>query len=124
MLKLKRAILPLGVLFALMGGLFAVPTLSAVEQQPPVAKKKHHRGAKPTPRHKLVSAPKHVVVSATPSQVAYVPKQLSYWLNNNDGDCVTEEEAFARDCTGIFIQDATVKTWATKNGYLEGANLT
>jgi len=47
------------------------------------------------------------------------------WLNDVDGDCVTAEEAFAKACYSpeIFITDATVQAWATKNGVLNGANL-
>src|SRR5258708_5697313 len=29
-----------------------------------------------------------------PASVAYVPKKISYWLNNQYGCCVTTEEAF------------------------------
>lgn len=83
-------------------------------------------GAKPTSRHKLLSAPQHKITRASLAQVAYIPKQLSFWLNNEDGDCVTAEEAFKCACQvpEIFIQDSTVETWARKNGDLDGANLT
>jgi hypothetical protein len=48
------------------------------------------------------------------------------WHNDVDGDCVTAEEAFAKACNSpeIFITDATVLAWATKNGVLNGAELT
>lgn len=82
------------------------------------------RGAKPCPRHVLAAAtpfkPLHDVL---PTQVAYVPTKLSYWLNNATGDCVTAEEAFNKAASGIFIQDSTVQTWAGKYGFLNGAML-
>jgi len=83
------------------------------------------RGARPTPRHKLAGATPHRIKGATPGQFAVIPSQLSFWLNNVDGDCVTAEEAFAKACYSpeIFIQDTTVKMWATAHGVLKGANL-
>ena len=83
------------------------------------------RGAFPSPRHRLAGAIPHRIVGATPSQFLWKPARLSMWLNDVDGDCVTAEEAFAKACYSpeIFITDATVKTWASKNGVLNGANL-
>jgi hypothetical protein len=53
------------------------------------------------------------------------------WLNDQFGDCVTAEEAFAKAAYSVmngqpevFIQDSVVQTWATQNGFLDGANLT
>jgi hypothetical protein len=49
------------------------------------------------------------------------------WHNDVDGDCVTAEEAFAKAAVTIpevFIADETVLAWATKNGVLNGADLT
>ena len=48
------------------------------------------------------------------------------WLNDVDGDCVTAEEAFAKACHSpeIFISDSEVGTWASKNGVLNGTDLT
>ena len=42
-----------------------------------------------------------------PAQFAYVPKQLSMWGNDQYGDCVSAEEAFAKACYSpeIFIDD-------------------
>jgi len=85
--------------------------------------KKFFRGAKPTPRHKLCAAVPHKTGNI-PAKVAYVPKTLSYWLNNQYGDCVTAEEAFNKDVSGIFIQDDVVQSWASANNFLDGANLT
>jgi len=83
------------------------------------------RGARPTPRYKLAGATPHKIRGRTPPQFAIIPSQLSYWLNDKYGDCVTAEEAFAKACYSpeIFIQDATVQTWATANGVLNGAYL-
>src|SRR5271156_92324 len=84
------------------------------------------RGARPSPRHRLASAMPHRIVGATPPQILWNPAKLSMWLNDVDGDCVTAEEAFAKACwvPEIFITDATVGAWATKNGVLNGADLT
>jgi hypothetical protein len=53
---------------------------------------------------------------------------MSMWLNGTYGDCVTAEEAFTKAChhvkPEIFITDETVKAWATKNGVLDGTDLT
>lgn len=84
------------------------------------------RGAIPTPRHKLAAAMPHRLLFSPPAQFAIVPKQLSMWGNDVDGDCVTAEEAFAKACYSpeIFIPEAAAVAWATANGYLNGAELT
>src|SRR5271155_196497 len=84
------------------------------------------RGARPSPRHRLASAFPHRILGATPPQILWKPSQLSMWLNDVDGDCVTAEEAFAKACHApeIFITDATVLAWATKNNALNGTELT
>lgn len=89
------------------------------------------RGAKPTPRHKLLAATPFRPTVAAPAQFAVVPKQLSMWLNDQVGDCVTAEEAYAKavwsvmsGLSELFVPDAEVKRWATKYGYLDGADLT
>lgn len=83
------------------------------------------RGARPSPRHRLASASPHRIVGVTPAQWLYKPSQLSMWLNDVDGDCVTAEEAFAKACNTpeIFISDPTVLAWAMKNNVLNGADL-
>lgn len=83
------------------------------------------RGAFPSPRHRLAAAIPHRIIGETPSQILWKPAQLSYWLNQVDGDCVTAEEAFAKGCGSppVFITDDTVQAWATKNGVLNGADL-
>lgn len=85
---------------------------------------KFMRGAKPSPRHKLAAAIPHIPAGTIPAQVAYVPAKLSYWLNNQYGDCVTAEEAFNKDVSGVFIQDNVVEQWASRGGFLDGAMLT
>jgi len=84
------------------------------------------RGAIPSPRHRLAAATPHIATFPAPLVFLSKPTQLSMWLNDVDGDCVTAEEAFAKGCgsSGIFITDATVEAWATKNGVLNGAELT
>lgn len=83
------------------------------------------RGAIPSPRHKLAAAAPHRIRGETPPEFLWLPSQLSMWLNDVDGVCVTAEEAFAKACSSpeIFITDATVKAWATKNNVLNGAEL-
>jgi hypothetical protein len=83
------------------------------------------RGAFPSPRHRLAGARPHVAVTPHPAQWLWTAVQLSMWLNDVDGDCVTAEEAFAKGCgpSGIFIPDAIVKAWATRNNVLNGADL-
>jgi hypothetical protein len=66
------------------------------------------------------TAPKNIVIS---SQFWIFPKKMSYWLNDQYGDCVTAQQAFARACSGIWITNDTVMSWATKNGTLNGADL-
>lgn len=82
------------------------------------------RGAKPSSRHKLLAAEPHKIRDVIPAQVAFVPAKLSYWGNDQYGDCVTAEEAFNKAVSGIFIADSVVKSWCSKNGYLNGAMLT
>ncbi len=84
------------------------------------------RGARPSPRHRLASAIPHRIVGPTPVQWLWKPAQLSMWLNDQYGDCVSAEEAFAKACNlpEIFIQDSTVLAFASKNDLLNGADLT
>lgn len=83
------------------------------------------RGARPSPRHRLAAAAPHVATTLTPLQWLWNPKQLSMWLNATYGCCVTAEEAAAKGCgpAGVFITDATVLAWATKNNVLNGTDL-
>ncbi len=80
------------------------------------------RGARPSPRHRLAAATPHRTTAA-PACFLRVPTQLSMWLNDVHGDCVTAEEAFAKACCGILISDEEVLAWATAHDVLEGADL-
>jgi hypothetical protein len=101
----------------------AQPPAGGVQARIPGLHGNFKTGARPTPRFRLVAARRFIPGKAAPAQAAWVPSKLSFWLNDQDGDCVTAEEAFAKACSGIFISDATVKTWASKNGVLNGADL-
>ena len=63
------------------------------------------------------------VPTGPPPAWIWLPRSLSYWLNNQYGDCVTAEEAFAKACSGVFISDTVVQSWASKNDVLDGAEL-
>lgn len=82
-------------------------------------------GARPSPRHVLLRARPHRILTETPAQAGWFPKQLDMWGNDQFGDCVSAEEAFAKACYSpeIFIPTQTVTDWARKNGYLNGADL-
>lgn len=89
------------------------------------------RGAKASPRHKLMAACPHVPLKAPPTQFAIVPKTLSMWGNSTYGDCVSAEEAYAKACFALmcglpetFITEQEVINWANSHGFLNGANLT
>lgn len=83
------------------------------------------RGARPSPRHRLAAATPHRITGETPPQFIVIPPRLSMWLNDQEGDCVTAEEAFAKACHSpeVFISDATVQAWAVKNNVQNGAEL-
>lgn len=81
------------------------------------------RGAIPSSNHKLCGAEPYRIRDVIPAQVAYVPAKLSYWLNNQYGDCVTAEEAFNKAASGIFIEDSTVLTFCRQHNLLNGAML-
>lgn len=84
---------------------------------------KYARGARPSPRHALCAATPFRPARAALPQVAYVPKQLSFWGNQTDGDCVTAEEFFAKDATGYFLPESLAIAWASAHGVLNGAAL-
>jgi hypothetical protein len=118
--------------FVLLGAVAARPAAKVDPAPPPKpVVKKFPRGAKPTPRHKLLSAAQFRPVKKAPAAFAVVPPQLSMWDNDVDGDCVTAEEAFAKAAWAVmngypelFVPDAEVVRWATKYGFLNGADLT
>jgi hypothetical protein len=88
---------------------------------------KFKRGATRTPAHIILKAPKFKAppTEAVPIQAAIVPAKLDMWGNDQYGDCVSAEEAFAKACyqPEIFIDANTVIGWARQNGYLNGADL-
>lgn len=115
--------------FAITGQAPPVPS----PQVPPVQAKKHFpRGAKPTARHRLMSAPRFSPHYA-PASFGVIPPKLQYWGNDQYGDCVSAEEAAAKaiyslypgmGSTELLIPDQTLISWASANGYLNGADLT
>ena len=80
-------------------------------------------GAVPSPRHKLAAAKPHVAAPC-PANFCRIPQKLSMWGNSDYGDCVSAEEAWAKDCDGVWVTDSDLVAWARKHGYLNGANLT
>lgn len=84
------------------------------------------RGAIPSPRHLLAAATPFQRVGVNPPNFLLAPPQLSFWGNDQYGDCVTAEEAFAKACYSpeIFLPTSEVVGWATAHGYLNGAYLT
>jgi hypothetical protein len=89
------------------------------------------RGLIPTPRHKLLAAIPFRMLKAPLPNFAVVPKQLGFWGNQQYGDCVTAEEAYAKAVWSVmcglpelFIPESEAIRWASANGFLNGANLT
>jgi hypothetical protein len=86
------------------------------------------RGAIPSPRSALAAATPHVLDPniSIPASFLMWPTQMSSWNNYTYGDCVTAEEAFAKATASpqIFIPEATAVSWATENGFINGATLT
>lgn len=82
-------------------------------------------GARLSPRHHLLAAEPFRLPASVPIAAAWIPKQLSQWGNNQYGDCVSAEEAFAKACyqPEIFVPDQVVIEWARHRGYLNGADL-
>lgn len=88
-------------------------------------------GAFPTPRHKLLAAMPNKPLWVPPPQWAFIPKKYSYKGNNQYGDCVSAEEAASIGAYSVmcgaperFVTDQTTIQWASKGGFLNGANLT
>jgi hypothetical protein len=83
------------------------------------------RGAIPTPRAKLAAATPYRIIGTTPPNSIVIPSQLAFWGNNQYGDCVTAEEAFAKAChrSEIFISDQEAINWANQHNFLNGAYL-
>lgn len=88
---------------------------------------KRPTGARATPAARLAAAPQFKATMAKMGPELdwwiWLPRHIDYWYNNQYGICVTTSEAFAKACTGIFIDPEVVKSWATKHGVLNGAYL-
>ena len=74
--------------------------------------KKMPRGLVPTPEEALKAARVYVprISGEIPSCFLQWPIRMSYWGNNEYGDCVSAEEAFAKAAAPgyYFIPDCTV----------------
>lgn len=93
------------------------------------------RGATRTPFPKIIAAVKSgsagiYRAAVPPPSVIVVPKKLSYWGNNQYGDCVTAESVFAIAAYStflgmdeIFVTDSTTINWAQSHGWANGAAL-
>jgi len=82
-------------------------------------------GARPSPRYRLAGATPHQLIGTTPESLLYKPAQLSMWLNDQYGDCVTAEECFAKACwePEIFISDTEAYDFAKAHNDLNGSTL-
>lgn len=86
------------------------------------------RGARPTPRSVLVAAKQFAPLIGAPADFIRKPaaSAVSFWGNDQYGDCVTAEEAFSKVSsspqTQISNDDAI--NWAKKHNFLNGAYLT
>ena len=75
-------------------------------------------------RYLLAAAIPFVPVGSPPTHLVK-PPTLSMWGNQDHGDCVTAEEAFAKACNNpeIFVPEADAIAWASRHGVLDGATL-
>lgn len=97
----------------------------------PKSVKRMPRGAIPSPRWALAAAtPFAAKVRRTPIDSSYLmwPSGFSYWGNDEYGDCVTAEEAFAKATPApyppyICLPEGLVVHWTKSNGFLNGAYL-
>lgn len=99
-----------------------------IETTQPLGGGPFKRGARRSPRHKLLAAEPFKKEMSAPSQFAVVPSKLDMWGNDQYGDCVSAEEAFAKATADTnpetFIDSGTVVDWAARYGFRDGANLT
>lgn len=81
-------------------------------------------GLIPSPKEKVAQVPRFRASRATiPKAVAFNPK-VQMWGNDQYGDCVSAQEAFAKACCGVQISDQTLISWANSHNLLNGAMLT
>lgn len=105
-----------------------MPTLVSY---PTGSRKRFPTGAMPTPRHKLASSWPYQQKRTLKARRIVVPGFLEMWLNDQDGDCVTAEEAAAiafysvmLGLAEIEITDSTVLGFCNEFDVLNGADLT
>ncbi len=105
------------------------PDGSTDEEEIVVNKFPFKTGARRSPQHVIDAAQKHRA-RAFPPQFAVVPSFMEMWLNDQYGDCVSAEEAFAKAAYSIMcglpetkITDATLMSFCTKYDLLNGADL-
>ncbi len=80
-------------------------------------------GLIPTPPEKVAQVSRfRASRAAIPKAVAFNPK-LQMWGNDQYGDCVSAQEAFAKACCGVQISDQALISWADKHDLLNGAML-
>jgi len=58
-----------------------------------------------------------------PKSFLKTPAAMSYWGNQDFGDCVSAEEAFAKAITNVDITWPVVETWAAGHKELNGASI-
>jgi len=84
---------------------------------------RHMRGGRRSSAHELLKLPQHVPIGTTMPLNYWLPKIMTMLGNDTNGCCVTSAAGFLKQCMGILISDATCIAWATKNGTLNGADL-
>ena len=84
------------------------------------------RGALPSPKSDIAAATHYRAQIGAPPTFIVLPQKLSFWGNDEYGDCVTAEEAFAKACSKpeIYIPDDEVIAWAGSHNALNGAYIT
>ncbi|WP_121810226.1 hypothetical protein [Mucilaginibacter kameinonensis] len=89
-------------------------------------KRKLKTGAIPSPRWALAAATPYKPVGTTPNNfLIQLPPRLYIWGNDQYGDCVTAEEAFAKACSHpeIDFPNEMAIVWASDHGVLNGAQI-
>ena len=91
-----------------------------------VGNSRRPRGAIPSPQHVLAKATPHRVTVGVPAQFGVIPSKISYWGNDQYGNCTVAEEAYAKACyfPEIFVPDQTVIDWGEANEFNHGSSLT
>jgi hypothetical protein len=100
---------------------FPPPAFCAVPALAKANRRRRHGLAQPLSQHKRDKMAKHVT-KAAPAEIWATGVPVSFFLNDVDGDCCTAEEcANIAEQFGEDIDDAEVKKWARRNGFLNGA---